>query len=144
MVAISFQPRSLEWFPCVQGIVFKLFKLGRRYIRRDNFRAESDHRAILTLSIPHIKALSMSNFQLRSKLDAKLDIVCKSKAEADKGERKTEGPTLGEITAKNKEEFGCTERSYVIFLFKGPQGLNRFNSDIAEGHLTLMSCMFIL
>ena len=34
---------------------------------------------------------------------------------------------------KTKEEFGLTARSYVIFVFKGAQGLNCFSSDIVKG-----------
>ena len=33
----------------------------------------------------------------------------------------------------NKEEFARTARSYVVFLFKGIQGLSRFTSDIVKG-----------
>ena len=64
--------------------------------------------------------------------DFKLDLACKTKAEAEKGERKNGGLTLDEITKKNKEEFARTARSYVIFLFKGTQGLSRFKSDIVK------------
>ena len=79
-----------------------LFKLGRRRcFRPDHLPAESDHQAILSLSIPDVKALSVSDCLSRSKLDTKLNITCKSKAEAENGEKKNEGLTLGEITAKN-------------------------------------------
>ena len=109
------------------------FNLGRRCIRAESLPAESDHQAILNLSIPDAKALSVNDFIARSKLGAKLDIACKSKADDEKGEKKNEGLTLGEITSKYKEEFGRTARSYFIFLFKGAQGPNRFSSDIVKG-----------
>ena len=107
--------------------------MGRRCIRAESLPAESDHQAILNLSIPDAKALSVNDFIARSKLGAKLDLACKSKADGEKGEKKNEGLTLGEITSKYKEKFGRTARSYVIFLFKGAQGLNRFSSDIVKG-----------
>ena len=44
-----------------------------------------------------------------------------------------EGLTLETITSNYKEEFGRNARSYVIFLFKGTQGLTRFTTDIVKG-----------
>ena len=109
-----------------------IFKLGRRCIRADNLPAESDHQAILNLSIPDAKALSLNGFITRSKLDAKLNIACNSNAETEEGEKKNEGLTLREISSKYKEGFGRTARSYVIFLFKGAQCINWFSSDIVK------------
>ena len=110
-----------------------LFKLGRRCIRPANLPIESDFLNILCLSIPDVKALSITDFLSRSKLEARLETARKAQAEAEKGERKNEGLKLEEIASKIKEEFGRTARSYVIFLFKGAQGLTRFTSDIVKG-----------
>ena len=89
--------------------------------------------SILSLSIPDVKALSISDFLSRSKLETRLEASCKVQAEAEIGERKNEGLKLDEISSKIKEEFGRSARSYVIFLFKGTQGLTRFTSDIVKG-----------
>ena len=110
-----------------------LFKLGRRCIRPSHLPAETDHQAILGLSIPDVKALGVSDFLSRSKLDARLDSACKTKAEAEKYDKKNEGLTLDEITKRNKEEFARAARSYVIFLFKEVQGLSRFTCDTVKG-----------
>ena len=110
-----------------------LFKLGRRCIRSPNLPSESDNRKILNLSIPDVKALSTADFLSRSKLDVRIAPACKSKAESEKGMKKNEGLTLDTIIANCKEEFGRNARSYVIFLFKGTQGLSRFTSDIVRG-----------
>ena len=110
-----------------------LFKLGRRCIRPAHLPTETDHQAILGLSILDVKALGVSDFLSRSKLDARLDPACKTKAEAEKGDKKNEGLTLDEITKKNKDEFARAARSYVIFLFKEVQGLSRFTCDTVKG-----------
>ena len=89
--------------------------------------------SILCLSIPDVKALSISDFLSRSKSETRLETSCKVQAEAEKGERKYEGLKLEEIASEIKEEFGRSARSYVIFLFKGTQGLTRFTSDIVKG-----------
>ena len=130
---LNLKQRRDRGFHVYRELCQYLFKLGRRCIRAANLPAESDHQAILNLSIPDGKALSVSDFLIQSKLGAKLDIACKSKAEAEKREKKNEGLTLREISSKYKEEFGRTARSYVIFLFKRAQGLNRFSSDIVKG-----------
>ena len=110
-----------------------LFKLGRRCIRPAHLPAETDHQAILGLSIPDVKALGVSDFLSRSKLNARLDPACKTKAQAEKGDKKNEGLTLDEITKKNKDEIARAARSYVIFLFKEAQGLSRFTCDTVKG-----------
>ena len=110
-----------------------LFKLGRRCIRPSHLPAETDHQAILGLSIPDVKGLGVSDFLSRSKLDARLDSAYKIKAEAEKGDKQNEGLTLDEITKKNKEEFARAARSYVIFLFKEVQWLSRFTCDTVKG-----------
>ena len=110
-----------------------LFKLGRHCIRPANLPIESDMLNILCLSIPDVKALSISDFLSRSKLETRLETVCKAQAEVEKGERKIEGLMLEEIASKIKEEFGRSARSYVIFLFEGAQVLTRFTSDIVKG-----------
>ena len=110
-----------------------LFKVGRRCIRPTNRPDETDHQTILNLSVPVVKALGINDFLSRSKLDARLDLACKTEGGAEKGERKNEGLTLDGITKKNEEEFAGTGRSYAIFLFKGTQGLSSFNSNFVEG-----------
>ena len=119
-------------FHVFREIVQFLFKLGRRCIRPANLHIESDMLNILCLSIPDVKALSISDFHSRSKLETRLETACKAHANAEKGERKNEGLKLEEIASKIKEEFGRSARSYVIFLFEGAQGLTRFTSDIVK------------
>ena len=55
-------------------------------------------------------------------------MACKTKADAEKGEKKKEGVTLEAISTNYKEEFGRTDRSYVVFLFKGTRWLTCFTS----------------
>ena len=43
-----------------------LFKVGRRCVRPANLPDETDHQAIFNLSIPDVKALSISDFLSRS------------------------------------------------------------------------------
>ena len=72
------------------------------------------------------------DFLSRSKLDARLETACRAQAEAETGERKNEELRL-DIASKIKEEFRRTVRSYVIFFFKGTQGLTRFAFDMVKG-----------
>ena len=110
-----------------------LFKVGRRCIRSINLPGENDHQAIFNLSITDANAFSIADFLSRSKLDTRLNSICKARAEAEQGEKRKEGLTLETNTSNYKEEFGRKARSNVIFLFKGTQGLTRFTSDIVKG-----------
>ena len=42
-------------------------------------------------------------------------MACKTKADAEKGEKKKEGVTLEAISTNYNEEFDRTDRSYVVF-----------------------------
>ena len=130
---VNLKQRRDRGFHVFRELCQFLFKLGRRCIRSPNLPSESDYRKILNLSIPDVKALSTADFLTRSKLDVRIAPACKSKAESEKGKKKNEGLTLDTIIANCKEEFGRNARSYVIFLFKGTQGLSRFTSDIVRG-----------
>ena len=130
---VNLKQRRDRGFHVFRELCQFLFKLGRRCIRSPNLPSESDYRKILNLSIPDVKALSTADFLSRSKLDDRIGPACKSKAESEKGKKKNEGPTLDTIIANCKEEFGRNAMSYVIFLFKGTQGLSRFTSDIVRG-----------
>ena len=130
---LNLKQRRDRGFHVFRELIQFLFKLGRRCIRPANLPIESDMLSILSLSIPDVKALSISDFLARSNLETRLEATCKVQAEAEKGKRKYEGLKLDEISSKIKEEFGRSARSYVIFLFKGTQGLTRFTSDIVEG-----------
>ena len=47
-------------------------------------------------------------------------------------EKKHDNLSLEAATEKTKEEFGQSARSYVLFLFKGVQGMRRFTTDIVR------------
>ena len=130
---LNLKQRRDRGFHVFRELIQFLFKLGRRCIRPANSPIESDMLSILCLPIPDVKALSISDFRSRSKLETRLETARKVQAEAEKGERKNEGLKLEEVASKIKEEFGRSARSYVIFLFKGTQGLTRFTSDIVKG-----------
>ena len=130
---VNLKQRRDRGFHVFRELCQFLFKLGRRCIRSPNLPSESDFRKFLNLSNPDVKALSTADFLSRSKLDVRIAPACKSKTESEKGMKKNEGLTLDTIIANCKEEFGRNARSYVIFLFKGTQGLSRFTSDIVRG-----------
>ena len=60
-----------------------LFKLGRRCVRTSGLPAENDFQALLKLSFPDAKALSVEDFISRSKLEARLKVGSKLKAEKE-------------------------------------------------------------
>ena len=130
---LNLKQRRDRGFHVFRELIQFIFKLGRRCIRPANLPIENNMLNILCLSIPDVKALSISDFLSRSKLETRLETACKAQAEAEKGERKNEEMKLEEIASKIKEEFGRSARSFVIFLFKGTQGLTRFTSDIVKG-----------
>ena len=68
-----------------------LLNVGRRCIRPGNLAAETDHQGTLTFSMPDVKALCISDFLSGSKLEARLDLACKNKAEAEQLAKKNEG-----------------------------------------------------
>ena len=127
---LNFNQRRDPGFHVYRELSQFLFNVGRRRIRPANLPAENNHQGVLKLSIPDVKALTITDFLSRSELDSRLDIACKAKTDAEKGEKKKEGLTLEAISNKYKEEFGRTARSYVIFLFKGTQMLTRFSSSV--------------
>ena len=130
---VNLKQRRDRGFHVFRELCQFLFRLGRRCIRSTHLPSESDYRKILSLSIPDVKALSIADFLSRSKLETRLVPACKAKAESEKGDKRNEGLTLETIAANCKEEFGRNARSYVIYLFKGTQGLTRFTSDIVRG-----------
>ena len=110
-----------------------LFKLGRRCVRSSGLPAENDFQALLKLSFPDAKALSVEDFISRSKLDARLKVGSKLKAEKEMNEEKNKGLSLAEVTASIQEEFGRLARGYVANLLNSTQALSRFTSDIVRG-----------
>ena len=68
-----------------------LFKVERRCIRPNSLPAENEHQRVLKLFVTDVKALGVSDFLSQSKLDTRMDLACKAKTEAEKGERKNEG-----------------------------------------------------
>ena len=130
---VNFKQRLDRGFHVFRELRQFLFEVGRRYIRPAILPNETDHQAILNLPLPDLQALGIGDFLSRSKQNGRLDPACKAKAEAEKGDKKNEGLTLDEITRRNKEEFARTARSYVIFLFKGTQGLTASPQILSEG-----------
>ena len=109
------------------------FKLARRCVRASSFSVETDLIGIYNISQTDAKAMPIYDFLSRSKLSDKLSPTCKLRAEKEMSEKKHEGLNLEAVIAKTKEEFGRSARSYVVFLFKGVQGMRRFTTDIVRG-----------
>ena len=94
---------------------------------------ETDYPGIIRMVQSDAKALNITDFITRSKLDTKLNPSCKLKAEGNLGEKKNNSLALGAAIAKCKKEFGQSARVYVVILFGAAQGFRRFTSHIVRG-----------
>ena len=110
-----------------------LFKLGRRCVNSSSIPEESDFPSIYNLVLADTKALTVTDFLSRSKLNEKLAPACKLKAEGEMTEKKIEKLTLDQVTENIKAEFGRTARNYVATRFGTAQKLQRFTTDIVRG-----------
>ena len=110
-----------------------LFKIGRRCIRPKSLPQESDLSGILNVVMADAKALSVTDFIVRSKLDQRLDVACKVKAERELSESKGNRSTLPKRIKESKEEFGRLGRSYVAYLFQAAQNNLLLSSDTVKG-----------
>ena len=120
-------------FHVYRGLCQFLFKIGRRCIRSTNLPPENDQQGMLNISIRDAKALCIADFLIRFKLDSRLNSACKTKATAEKGEKKNGGLTLETISGNYKEEFGRNARSYVIFFVQRSPGTNPIHFGHREG-----------
>ena len=109
------------------------FKIGRRCIRSKSLPQESDLSGILNVVMADAKALSATDFIVPSKLDQRLDVACKVKAEGELSESKGNRSTLPKRIKESKEEFGRFGRSYVAYLFQAAQNNLLLTSDTVKG-----------
>ena len=121
-----------------------LFKLGNRCIKPKSLHQESDLCGILSVSASDARALAIPDFLARSKLDQRLNVACKIKAEKDLSGKPGSKANLRKAIKENKEEFGRLGRSYVSYLFHAAQSNLQLTSDIVKGlasfNLDIMFC----
>ena len=131
--SLNLKTRRDRGFHVYKELCQFLFKLGRRCVKPSSLPAENDFQAVLQLSFPDAKALSVEDFISRSKLGARLAAGSKSKAEKEMSEEKNRGLALTDVAASIREEFGRLARGYVVNLLNATQSLTRFTSDIVRG-----------
>ena len=131
--SLNLKTRRDRGFHVYKELCQFLFKLGRRCVKPSSLPAENDFQAVLQLSFPDAKALSVEDFISRSKLGARLAAGSKSKAEKEMSEEKNRGLALTDVAASIQEEFGRLARGYVANLLNATQSLTRFTSDIVRG-----------
>ena len=144
----SFVPQLIErrdhGFHIYGQLCLYLFKLGRRCIKPKSLPQESDLSGILSVSASDARALAISDFIARSKLDQRLNVACKIKAEKDLSGKPGSKGNLPKLIKENKEEFGRLGRSYVAYLFNASQNNLQLTSDIVKGlgsfDLDIMLC----
>ena len=110
-----------------------LFKLGRRCIKPKSLPQETDLSGILGIAMSDAKALAIPDFIARSKLDQRLKVACKVKAEKELSDKKGNRANLPKLVKENKEEFGRLGRSYVAYLFHAAQNNLQLTSTIVKG-----------
>ena len=121
-----------------------LFKLGRRCIKPKSLQQEPDLSGILSVSASDARALAIPDFLARSKLDQRLNVACKLKAEKDLSGKPGSKTNLPKAIKENKDEFGRLWRSYVAYLFHAAQSNLQLTSDIVKSlgsfDLDIMFC----
>ena len=75
----------------------------------------------------------MPDFIARSKLDQRLNVGCKIKAEKELSDKKGNRSNLPDLMKEAKEEFGRFDRSYVAYFFHAAQSIFQLTSDIVKG-----------
>ena len=113
----NLKQRRDRGFHVYRDLGLYLFKLGRRCVNSSSIPEESDFPSIYNLVLADTKALTVTDFLSRSKLNEKLAPACKLKAEGEMTEKKIEKLTLDQVTENIKAEFGSTARNYVVTLF---------------------------
>ena len=144
----SFVPNLVErrdhGFHIYRQLCLYLFKLGRRCIKPKSLPQESDLSGILSVSSSDARALVIPDFLARSKLDQRLSVARKLKAEKDLSGKPGSRANLPKVIKENKDEFGRLGRSYVAYLFHAPQSNLQLTSDIVKGlgsfDLDIMFC----
>ena len=133
----SFVPHLVErrdhGFHVYRQMCQYLFKLGRRCIRSRSLPQETDLCGILDVSVSQARALPVSDFIARSKLEQRLNTACKITAEKELSDKKASRATLPKLIKDNKEEFGRLGRSYVSYLFHAAQSNLQLTSDFVKG-----------
>ena len=133
----SFVPNLVErrdhGFHVYRQLCQFLFKLGRRCIKPKSLPQESDLSGILNIAVSDAKALSVTDFIARSKLDQRLNVACKIKADKELSDKKGNRSNLPKLIKEAKEEFGRLGRSYVAYLFHATQNNLQLTSDIVKG-----------
>ena len=113
----SFVPHLVErrdhGFHVYRQLCQFLFKLGRRCIKPKSLPQEGDLSGILNIAVSDAKALSVTDFIARSKLDQRLNVACKIKADKELSDKKGNRSNLPKLIKEAKEEFGRLGRSYV-------------------------------
>ena len=110
-----------------------LLKLGRRCIKPKSLPPESDLSGILNIVVSDARALTVTDFIARSKLEQRLNVACKIKAEKELSDRKGNRANLPKLVKEGKEEFGRLARAYVAYLFHAAQNNLQLTSDIVRG-----------
>ena len=133
----SFVPHLVErrdhGFHIYRQLCQYLFKLGRRCIKSKSLPLETDLTGILNVSVSDAKALPVTDFIVRSKLEQRLNTACKIKAEKELVDKKGSRANLPKLVKASKEEFGRLGRSYVAYLFQAAQSNLQLTSDIVKG-----------
>ena len=110
-----------------------LLKLGRRCMRPKGLPQENDLSEILSISVSDTRALSITDFIVRSKLEQRLSVACKIKAERELSDKKGGRANLPKLIQEAKEDFGRLGRAYVAYLFHSAQSNLQLTSDIVKG-----------
>ena len=108
-------------------------QIGSKVLQSERPSVRDDWPEILDLNLKTTSALTVTEFIGRSKLDPKLAVACKIRAERDKHEEKNKAMPMEILINQNKEEFGITAGSFVTYLFNTVQSLKPPTSDIVKG-----------
>ena len=95
---------------------------------------ENDLTGILSISVSDSRALSITDFIVRSKLEQRLNVACKIKAERELSDKKGSRANLPILLKEAKEDFGRLGRAYVSHLFHSAQSSLQLTSDIVKGY----------
>ena len=133
----SFVPHLVErrdhGFHIYRQLCQFLLKLGRRCMRPKNLPQENDLSGILNISVSDTRALTVTDFIVRSKLEQRLNTACKIKAERELSDKKGSRANLPKLVKDAKEDFGRLGRAYVAYLFHSAQSNLQLTSDIVKG-----------
>ena len=102
-------------------------------MRPKSLPQENDLSAILGIAVSDTRALSITNFIVRSKLEQRLTFACKVKAERELSDKKGSRANLPKLVKEAKEDFGRLGRAYVAYLFQTAQSNLQLMSDIVKG-----------